>query len=114
MNHFFRTTGAALGALAITTTGLGVGLAGAAQAATAIHGAHPTSPSATPAATLSAALDEVMREHVDLTANVLETAVTTGASSAQTMGALAALATNTNALGTAFGSLYGPAAKQEF
>ena len=68
----------------------------------------------TKAAQLYAGLDELLREHVDLTANVVQTAVTQGPSSAGTKAALAALDQNTQGLGTAIGSVYGPAAQQEF
>ena len=69
---------------------------------------------ATPAATLYAGLDELLTEHVDLTANVVQTAVTTSPSSAATKAALAALDQNTVALGQAFGSVYGAGAQQQF
>jgi hypothetical protein len=69
---------------------------------------------ATPAATIYAGLDELLTEHVDLTANVVQTAVTTSPSSAATKAALAALDQNTVALGQAFGSVYGSAAQAQF
>ncbi|MHB2022717.1 MAG: hypothetical protein ACYCO3_05225 [Mycobacteriales bacterium] len=68
----------------------------------------------TPAAQLYAALDQLLREHVDLTANVVETAITKGPQSANTTAALAALDQNTQALGAAIGSVYGSAAQTEF
>jgi hypothetical protein len=68
----------------------------------------------TAAATLYAGLDQLLREHVDLTANVVQTAITKGASSADTKAAEAALGQNTNALGAAIGSEYGAAAQQQF
>jgi len=115
----------------------GVGLAAVALAAAACGssgvaasgGSHPAKPSAsmssmgtpattgltaTPAATLYAGLDELLTEHVDLTANVVQTAVTTSPSSAATKAALAALDQNTVALGQAFGSVYGSAAQAQF
>jgi hypothetical protein len=69
---------------------------------------------ATPAATLYAGLDELLTEHVDLTANVVQTAITTSTTSAQTKAALAALDQNTVALGQAIGSVYGSAAQAQF
>src|SRR5580704_1464159 len=68
----------------------------------------------TAAASLYAGLDQLLREHVDLTANVVQTAITKGPSSAGTKQALAALDQNTQGLGAAFGSVYGPAAQKEF
>lgn len=113
MKRFHRIAGTGLGTLTLAS-GLGAGFGATAHAASAPAHAQAMSPSATPAAALEAALDELLREHVDLTANVVETAVTTGAQSPATAGALSALAQNTDALGGAFGSLYGPAAKREF
>ena len=69
---------------------------------------------ATPAAALYAGLDQLLTEHVDLTANVVQTAVTTSPSSAATKAALAALDQNTVALGQAFGSVYGAGAQAQF
>jgi hypothetical protein len=69
---------------------------------------------ATPAATLYAGLDQLLTEHVDLTANVVQNAVTTSPSSAATKAALAALDQNTVALGQAFGSVYGAGAQAQF
>ena len=77
-------------------------------------GTTTTGLTATPAATLYAGLDELLTEHVDLTANVVQTAITTSTTSAQTKAALAALDQNTVALGQAFGSVYGTAAQTEF
>jgi hypothetical protein len=68
----------------------------------------------TAAASLYAGLDQLLREHVDLTANVVQTAITKGPSSAGTKAALATLDQNTQALGKAFGSEYGAAAQQQF
>jgi hypothetical protein len=68
----------------------------------------------TAGAQLYAALDELLTEHVDLTANVVQTAITTGATSAQTKAALAALDQNTQGLGKAIGSYYGASAQAEF
>jgi hypothetical protein len=68
----------------------------------------------TAAAQLYAALDQLLVEHVDLTANVVQIAITKGAMSAQTTAAEAALGQNTDALGAAIGSVYGSAAQQQF
>jgi diacylglycerol kinase family enzyme len=66
------------------------------------------------AADLYASLDQLLVEHVDLTANVVQVAITKGPSSAGTSAAEAALGQNTDALGAAIGSVYGSAAQQEF
>jgi hypothetical protein len=66
------------------------------------------------AASLRAGLDTLLREHVELTGFVVQTAVQAGLTSAQTKGALAALGRNTDALGSAFGAVYGQAARVEF
>jgi hypothetical protein len=68
----------------------------------------------TAAAQLYAGLDQLLVEHVDLTANVVQTAITKGATSAQTKAALAALDLNTQGLGKAIGSVYGTAAQTQF
>jgi hypothetical protein len=65
-------------------------------------------------AQLYAALDQLLREYVDLTANVVETAVTRGPESTNTAAALVALDQNTQGLGAAIGSVYGSAAQAEF
>jgi hypothetical protein len=115
-----------LAALALAAAACGSSAAGASGGSS--HPASPgssmpsmTSPgtataslTATPAATLYAGLDQLLTEHVDLTANVVQTAVTTSPSSAATKAALATLDQNTQALGKAFGSVYGSAAQQQF
>ena len=68
----------------------------------------------TAAAQLYAGLDQLLREHVDLTANVVQMAVTKGPSSGATRQALAALDQNTKDLGAAIGSVYGSAAEAQF
>src|SRR5579875_2296067 len=111
----------------------GVGIAAVALAATACTSSGSNSPAssgkspsgmasspaasgstATDAATLYASLDQLLVEHVDLTANVVQVAITTGATSANTAAAEAALGQNTDALGAAIGSVYGSAAQQQF
>lgn len=73
-----------------------------------------TDATATAAATLRAGLDELFREHVDLTGFAVQTAVTNGIGSANTAQALKALDDNTVALGEAVGSVYGAAAQTAF
>jgi hypothetical protein len=73
-----------------------------------------TDATTTAAASLRAGLDELFREHVDLTGFVVQTAVTTGIGSANTAQALKALDGNTVALAQAVGSVYGSAAQSAF
>jgi len=73
-----------------------------------------SNPTSTAAAQLYAGLDQLLTEHVDLTANVVQTAITKGPASASTKTALAALDQNTQGLGAAIGSVYGSAAQQQF
>ncbi|HVB26821.1 MAG TPA: hypothetical protein VNE21_02785 [Mycobacteriales bacterium] len=68
----------------------------------------------TVAAQLYAGLDQLLRQHVDLTANVVQTAITKGVGSNNTKLALEALDQNTQGLGAAIGSVYGAAAQQAF
>lgn len=70
--------------------------------------------SASKAAALRAGLDTLLREHVDLTAFAVQTAVQTKPTSANTKQAIAAINANTDALGKAIGSIYGKAAQQQF
>jgi hypothetical protein len=115
-----------LTALALAATACGSSGGGSA-AAGGSHSASPgggmssmTSPAATGTVTttasarLYAGLDQLLTEHVDLTANVVQPAITTSPSSKQTKAALAALDQNTVGLGKAIGSVYGPAAQQKF
>ena len=73
-----------------------------------------TDATATAAATLRAGLDQLFREHVNLTGFAVQTAVADGITSANTAQALKALDGNTVALGDAVGSVYGPAARTAF
>ena len=115
MNRLLTRGGVALSALALASgASAGVTAAAGASARPATHKAATSSPTSTPAANLYAALDQLLREHVDLTAAVVQTAVTDGPSSSQTRGALSALGQNTDALGAAIGSFYGKAAQAEF
>jgi predicted oxidoreductase (fatty acid repression mutant protein) len=68
----------------------------------------------TASAQLRAGLDELLREHVDLTGFAVQTAVTDGISSNNTAQALKAVNANTLALGKAIGSVYGQAAQKQF
>jgi len=77
-------------------------------------GATGTDATSTPAAGLRAALDELFREHVNLTGFAVQTAVITGIGSSNTAQALQALDGNTVALGKAVGSIYGGAAQTAF
>ncbi len=114
----------ALAAAACGSSGSGAGASGGSPSSSASHAmASPSmSPSMTPgapmtntaAAQLYAGLDQLLVEHVDLTANVVQTAITKGATSANTKQALAALDQDTQGLGKAFGSVYGSAAQTEF
>ncbi|HEY1618600.1 MAG TPA: hypothetical protein VGG25_13345, partial [Streptosporangiaceae bacterium] len=112
----------ALAATACGSSGTSASSGGSAHSGSASSSMSPmASPSGTPgaltntaAAQLYAGLDQLLVEHVDLTANVVQTAITKGASSAQTKAALAALDLNTQGLGKAIGSVYGAAAQQEF
>lgn len=115
MNRLLRRGGIALSALTLGTSasaGLGASASASARPATPVSVAGAATN--TPAARLYAALDQLLREHVDLTATVVETAVTSGASSAQTKAAEQALGENTDALGAAIGSIYGAGARAEF
>lgn len=115
MDKLFRRSGIALSALALATSA-SVGLTASAGASTrpVAKASMAADPTDTQAAQLYAALDQLLREHVDLTATVVETAVTKGPASADTKAAEAALGENTDALGAAIGSLYGAAAKAKF
>jgi hypothetical protein len=117
--------GVAVAALALAATACGSSGGGTASTAgSSSPSASSSSMSSMPAATggltntaaaqLYAGLDQLLREHVDLTANVVQTAITKGPSSAGTKQALAVLDQNTQSLGAAFGSVYGAAAQKEF
>jgi len=66
------------------------------------------------ASALRAALTGLLIQHVAQTGAVVQTAVATGLTSAQTAGALTALDANTVGLGDAIGSVYGTAARTAF
>jgi hypothetical protein len=78
------------------------------------RGRAPESGGVTAPEQADAGLDQLLTEHVDLAADVVRTAVTTGASSGATESALAALDQNTQGLGTVFGRAYGPAVRRQF
>jgi hypothetical protein len=111
-------TGVAAVALAVSACG-GASSHAKAPASKPPASTTPASPAAslsTPAAKLYAALDQLLVEHVDLTANVVQTAVAAGGNlkAPEVKGAIAALTDNTNSLGAAIGSVYGAAAQQQF
>ena len=115
MNRLIQRGGVALSALAMTAgASAGLGASASASARSRTPRSSAAAATNTPAARLYAALDQLLREHVDLTATVVETAVTSGATSAQTKAAEQTLGENTDALGAAIGSIYGAAAQGEF
>jgi hypothetical protein len=73
-----------------------------------------TDTTATAAANLRTGLDQLFRQHVDLTGFTVQTAVADGVDSQNTAQALKALDGNTVALGDAIGSVYGAAARKAF
>jgi hypothetical protein len=115
---------AGLAVLAISVTACGGSSSGGSKTAQEQHSmsAAPTSTTtstttdatATAAATLRAALDQLFREHDNLTGFTVQTAVATGIGSANTAASLKALDANTVALGDAVGSVYGAAARKAF
>jgi hypothetical protein len=120
---------ASVGAVALALAITACGSSGAGSPSGDSSSSHSASPSAmhsmpaspaagtvtsTAAATLYASLDQLLREHVDLTANVVQAAIAKGPSSAVTKQALATLDQNTQALGAAIGSIYGSAAQAQF
>jgi hypothetical protein len=122
--------GVGLAGLALAAAACGSSGAASSGSAASGNGTHSSSPSSgmssmpsaktaasmtnTAAAQLYAGLDQLLTEHVDLTANVVQTAITKGPKSAQTTAALAALDQNTQGLGKAIGSVYGAAAQKQF
>jgi hypothetical protein len=119
---FAAKVGVGVLALALGATACGgssSGTAAATKATTAPSStASATSMSAdttaSQAATLRAGLDQLFREHVNLTGFTVQTAVISGVGSKQTAAALKALDANTVAIGDAVGSVYGDAAKAAF
>jgi hypothetical protein len=73
-----------------------------------------TDATATQAAALRSGLDQLFREHVNLTGFTVQTAVADGIGSENTAQALKALDNNTVALSDAIGSVYGPTARKAF
>src|SRR6478672_5525923 len=111
---------AAKTAAAVLVVGLGAAACGGSSGGTTSPQAQPSSsmsdmPSsssstdatATQASALRSGLDQLFREHVNLTGFVVQTAVISGVSSPQTAAALKALDGNTVAIGDAIGSVYG-------
>jgi hypothetical protein len=106
-----------LSALALTATACG----GSSSPAVEPAGGSSSSPTTTSGVTETAAaqlrsgLDALLRQHVDLTAYVVQDVVDTGSlEDPQVRGSVAALGENTNALGGAIGSIYGDDAEQQF
>ncbi|HET9059259.1 MAG TPA: hypothetical protein VFN61_05010 [Acidimicrobiales bacterium] len=114
MNKLIHKGGIALSAMAIAASVPATVSLPASAAPVRSAGASAAALTNTPAAQLYAALDALLREHADLTATVVQTAITAGPSSASTKAALGALDQNTQALGGAIGSYYGAAAKASF
>ncbi|HWB66589.1 MAG TPA: hypothetical protein VG708_07160 [Mycobacteriales bacterium] len=111
--------GVGAAALAVALTACGSSSSGGANAnsssgPTSSASTGATDASASTAASLRAGLDELFREHVDLTGFVVQTAVQKGISSANTTQALNTLDKNTQALAAAVGSVYGASAQQQF
>jgi hypothetical protein len=115
MKKLTKTAGSLLiGAALLAGSSVGLaGLAGASEVTPAQTAAEATN---TPAAQLYAALDQLLREHVDLTVAVVQTAVAAGGNlkNAEVQGAIAALGQNTDDLGAAIGAIYGKAAEARF
>jgi hypothetical protein len=114
-------TGLAVVALSVSACGGGSSSDGTKAAgqpqssmSSSMSSAPTTGATATAAASLRAGLDQLFREHVDLTGFAVQTAVTNGISSPNTAQALKALDGNTVALGDAIGSVYGPSARTAF
>ena len=119
---------AAKTAAALLVVGLGAAACGGSSGGTASPQSQPTSSmsdmhsspasatdtTATQAAALRSGLDQLFREHVNLTGFVVQTAVISGVSSPQTAAALKALDANTVAIGDAIGSVYGADANTAF
>jgi hypothetical protein len=109
---------AGIAALAISVSACGGSSSGDANTKPAASKSAPTSATtdttATAAATLRAGLDQLFRQHVDLTGFTVQTAVADGIDSPNTAQALKALDGNTVALGDAIGSVYGTAARTAF
>ncbi len=104
----------AVAATACTSAGSSSGAAPSKSPSSMSSGSMMSHPTNTAAAQLYAGLDQLLTEHVNLTANVVQTAITKGPASASTKTALAALDQNTQGLGAAIGSVYGSAAQQQF
>ena len=115
-------TKSALGltALALTATACGGSSSGgstspANSAPSSSASASTSAVTDTAAAQLRSGLDALLRQHVDLTAFVVQDLVVKGSlDDPQVKGSVAALQQNTNDLGDAIGQLYGDAAKQQF
>ena len=107
---------AGLTVVVLAATACGGSSSGGTKSATTHNGNAKTATdaTATPAAALRAGLDQLFREHVNLTGFAVQTAVTNGIGSPNTAEALHVLDGNTVALGDAIGSVYGTAAQKAF
>jgi hypothetical protein len=110
------------GAVVLSTVALAAAACGGSSTPDEPAGGTSSSPAATSvavtetaAAQLRAGLDALLRQHVDLTAFVVQDVVTKGSlEDPQVQGSIQALTDNTNALGDAIGSIYGDDAKDQF
>ena len=101
-------------ALALALTACGGGGEGS-NPATASPAASTAAVTDTASAQLRSGLAGLLREHVNLTAFVVQDVVTKGSlDDPQVEGSIAALGQNTDDLGDAIGSVYGDAARQKF
>ena len=122
--HAALRAAAGIAIVAITATACGGSSSGGKNDAVSPQNSMSMSPStsssastdatATAAATLRAGLDQLFREHVNLTGFTVQTAVADGITSPNTAQALKALDGNTVELGDAVGSVYGPDARKAF
>ncbi len=119
-SSFIVRAGAMAAAVALATaacSSTGGSHAAASKPASHMASSSPSTASTnTAAAQLYAGLDQLLVEHVDLTANVVQTAVAAKGNlkAPEVKGAVAALGQNTDSLGVAIGSVYGSAAKAQF
>ncbi len=106
----------ALAAAACSSSGGSAAGAGSSPSHMASSSPSASQSTNTAAAQLYAGLDQLLVEHVDLTANVVQTAVAAQGNlkAPEVKAAVAALGQNTDSLGAAIGSVYGSAAQQQF
>jgi hypothetical protein len=106
----------ALAAAACSSSGGSAAGAGSSPSHMASSSPSASQSTNTAAAQLYAGLDQLLVEHVDLTANVVQDAVAAKGNlkTPEVKNAVAALGQNTDSLGAAIGSVYGSAAQQQF